>query len=74
MPSAAFFHRQAKGEAEKRKRQPTVKLSPRLIVHLRRWKGLNAHRRTYVVSYHGDKVLGVKTATYTACKLAASIR
>ena len=36
------FHRHADGEAESSKRQPTVKLSPRLLAHLRRWERLDA--------------------------------
>jgi integrase len=67
------FHRHAAGEAETKKRQPTVKLAPRLLAHLRRWKRLDAAQarpHTYVVSYRGDKVLSVKTALHTACKLA----
>jgi integrase len=67
------FHRHADGEAATIKRQPTVKLSPRLLAHLRRWKRLDAAQakpHTYVVSYRGAKVLSVKTALHTACKLA----
>ena len=64
------FHRHAEGDAESTKRQPTVRLSPRLLAHLRRWKRLDGGRRTYVVTYHGAKVVSVKTALHTACKLA----
>ena len=63
------FHRHADGEAATTKRQPTVKLSPRLLAHLRRWKRLDVGKG-YVVSYHGTKVASVKTALHTACKLA----
>jgi integrase len=51
------FHRYAEGERETDKRQPTVRLAPGLLVHLRRWKRL-------------DKWRGVKTALARACKLA----
>ena len=67
------FHRHAEGEGVTAKRQPTVKLAPGLLDHLRRWERLDAdHARpqTYVVSYHGAKVLSVKTALHSACKLA----
>jgi integrase len=67
------FHRHADGEAESSKRQPTVKLAPRLLAHLKRWERLDATQprpQTYVVSYHGAKVLSVKTALHTACRLA----
>jgi integrase len=63
------FHRHAEGDAETTKRQPTVRLAPRLLAHLRRWKRLD-HGNGYVVSYHGSKVLSVKTALHTACRLA----
>ena len=52
------FHRHAEGDVESTKRQPTVKLSPRLLAHLRRWERLDAgHARpqTYLVSYHGSE-------------------
>jgi integrase len=62
------FHRHAEGEAETTKRQPTVKLSPRLLGHLRRWKRLDAGNG-YVVNYRGHKVLSVKTALHTACRI-----
>jgi integrase len=67
------FHCHAEGEAQTTKRQPTVKLSPRLLAHLRRWKRLDAAQarpRSYVVSFRGAKVASVKTALHTACKLA----
>jgi integrase len=63
------FHRHADGETESNKRQPTVRLAPRLLAHLRRWKRLDAGQ-TYVVTYHGAKVASVKTALHTACRLA----
>jgi integrase len=64
-----MFHRHADGAATTAKRQPTVKLAPRLVAHLRRWKRLN-DRQTYVVSFNGAKVASVKTALHTACRLA----
>jgi hypothetical protein len=50
------FHRHADGEAETTKRQPTVRLSPRLLAHLRRWERLDAAQarpQTYVVTFRG---------------------
>ena len=67
------FHRHADGEAQTAKRQPTVRLSPRLLAHLRRWERLDAAQeraQTYVVTFRGAKVASVKTALNTACKLA----
>jgi integrase len=67
------FHRHGDGEAENSKRETTVRLSPRLLAHLRRWERLDASRarpQTFVVEYHGAKVASLKTALHTACKLA----
>jgi integrase len=69
----AIFHRHADGEAQTAKRQPTVRLAPRLLAHLRRWKRLDAAQGrapSYVVTFRGAKVASVKTALNTACKLA----
>jgi integrase len=63
------FHRHAEGEAETTKRQPTVRLSARLLAHLRRWKRLDGGR-AHVVTFRGQKVQSVKTALHTASKLA----
>jgi integrase len=67
------FHRHADGEAQTNKRQPTVRLSPRLLAHLRRWERLDAalaRPPTYVITFRGHKVASLKTAFHTACKLA----
>ena len=55
------------------KRLPNVRLSPRLLAHLRRWERLDAAQtkpQTYLVEFQGAKVASVKTALHTACKLA----
>ena len=59
------FHRHVDGAVETNKRQPTVKISPRLAAHLRRWKRADSERG-YVVAFAGAKVLSVKTALATA--------
>jgi integrase len=67
------FHRHADGETQTTKRQPTVRLSPRLLAHLRRWKRLDAAQgrpQTHVITFRGAKVASLKTALNTACKLA----
>jgi integrase len=67
------FHRHADGEAQTAKRQPTVRLSPRLLAHLRRWERLDAAQtkpQTHVVTFRGGKVASLKTALHTACRLA----
>jgi integrase len=63
------FHRHAEGSSETKKRQPTVRLAPRLLAHLRRWNRLDGGAG-FVVTYHGAKVESVKTALHTACRLA----
>jgi len=70
---AGVFHRHADGARESGKRQPTVKLSPRLAAHLRRWARIDADqppRSVYVITYGGAKIASVKTALARACKLA----
>lgn len=64
-----LFHRHAEGKAETSKRQPTVKLAPRLVAHLARWHRLDSGRG-HVVLFAGLPVLSVKTALGRAVKLA----
>ncbi|MGC1863084.1 MAG: site-specific integrase, partial [Methylocystis sp.] len=64
------FHRHADGASETDKRQPSVRLSPRLLAHLCRWKRLDEDRG-YVVTHDGAPIkTSVKTALARACKLA----
>ena len=65
------FHSRGNGVAETTKRQPTVKLAPRLQAHLRRWHAadLNAGRAHFVM-FDGAPVASVKTALARAVKLA----
>lgn len=50
-------------------RQPTVRLAPRLLAHLRRWKRLDGGRG-YVVTYAGLPIASAKTGLARACALA----
>ncbi|EIM25978.1 tyrosine-type recombinase/integrase [Microvirga lotononidis] len=63
------FYRLAEGKRETNKRQPPVRLPPRLIAHIRRWqaKGLIA---THIVEWDGVPVKSVKVAWARALKLA----
>jgi integrase len=64
------FHRHADGARETNKRQPPVRISPRLLAHLRRWQRLDGNRG-YVVTHDGQPIkTSVKTALGRACKLA----
>ena len=73
---AGVFHRRADGAAETAKRQPTVRLAPRLLAHLRRWRkideGLTTEAKplTWVVMFDGAPVASVKTALARAVVLA----
>lgn len=64
------FHRHPGGDAQTNKRKPTVRLSPRLLAHLRRWKRLDGGGQTYVVRFRGEKIESVKTALGSACESA----
>jgi integrase len=64
------FHRHADGASETNKRQPTVKLAPRLAAHLRRWRRLDGGFG-YVVRHDGERITtDVSTALHRASKLA----
>ncbi|HXW70223.1 MAG TPA: site-specific integrase [Methylocella sp.] len=63
------FHRRADGERETNKRQPTVKLSSKLLAHLRRWRRFDGGRG-YVVTFAGQPIGGVRTALQRAVRLA----
>ena len=60
---AGVLYRRADGEAETKKRTPTVPIPPRLLVHLRRWERQGAR---YVVEADGQRVASLKTAWRTA--------
>ena len=64
------FHRHAEGARETNKRQPTVRLAPRLLAHLRRWRRLD-EAWGYVVTHEGQPIrTSVKTALGRACGIA----
>jgi len=64
-----IFYRLQEGRAETKKRQPPAPVPPRLLAHLRRW----VDKRIVVqhfVEWQGKPVKSVKTAFYTATRLA----
>lgn len=64
------FYRHAEGKAETNKRQPAVKLSQRLLAHLRRWKEMDGGCG-YVVTFNGARIVtSPKTALSRAARLA----
>ena len=59
------LYRRGKGEAETKKRTPTVPVPPRLLAHLRRWERMGAN---WVVEIDGQRVGSLKTAWRTALR------
>jgi integrase len=63
------FYRRAIGRRQTKKRQPPVKLPPRLIAHLRRWHKLGLSRNA-VIEWNGAPVDSVRKGFATAVKAA----
>jgi integrase len=63
------FNRLAQGKEQTNKRQPPMRLSPRLLAHMRRWYRKKIIARHFV-EWNGGGVKSVKTAFGTAVKLA----
>lgn len=59
------FYRRAQGRRETKKRQTPVRLPPRLLAHLRRWKRLRISSRA-VVEWHGRPVGRINKAFRSA--------
>jgi integrase len=65
------FHRRAQGLRETKKRQPPVRLSNRLLAHLRRWQRLGKAKHA-VVEWNGKPVRSVRKG-FAAAVTAAGI-
>lgn len=65
---AGVFYRLAEGKQATNKLQPPVAVPDALMAHLRRWKPKT--NTGWVVTFHGEPVLSVKTAFARACALA----
>jgi len=63
------FYRRAIGRRQTKKRQPPVRLPPRLLAHLRRWKRLGLSRKT-VIEWNGAPVQSVRKGFEAAVKAA----
>jgi integrase len=63
------FYRRAIGQRRTKKRQPAVKLPPRLLAHMRRWAGLR-FSKTAVVEWNGKTVRSVRKAFAAAARSA----
>jgi integrase len=66
-----LFYRRAIGRRQTRKRQPPVKLAPRLLAHLRRWKRLGLSKKA-VVEWNGEAVTSVRKG-FESAVLAAKL-
>ncbi len=64
-----ILHRSGTAQRKTNKRQPPVKLSPRLLAHLKRWKAMDRDMRR-VISWNGSGVLAVKKSFKAARKRA----
>jgi integrase len=63
------FYRRAIGRRQTKKRQPPVKLPPRLLAHMRRWAGHGLARRA-VVEWNGKPVDSVRKGFAAAVEAA----
>jgi integrase len=66
---SGVFHRHRQGTRRTNKRQPPVKLPPRLLAHLRRWKRLGIARHA-VVEWNGKPVASVRKSFAAAVRAA----
>jgi integrase len=65
------FHRRPQGTGETKKRQPPVRLSDRLLAHLRRWHRLGIATHT-VIQWNGKPVRSVRKGFAAAVVAAGS--
>jgi integrase len=63
------FYRRAQGRKETKKRQPPVRLPPRLLTHLRRWQRLGLANRS-AVEYEGRPIVTINHGFRIACEAA----
>jgi integrase len=70
LPRGMFF-RHATGQRKTKKRQPPVRLTPRLLAHMRRWGRLGIARHA-VIEWNGKPVKSVRKA-FTAAVIAAGL-
>ena len=70
LPRGMFF-RHATGERKTKKRQPPVRLTPRLLAHLRRWGRLGIAQHA-VIEWNGKPVKSVRKA-FTAAVVSAGL-
>src|SRR5581483_4335301 len=64
-----LFYRGAVGAQQTNKRQPTIRIPPRLLAHMRRWRRRGISRRA-VIEWNGQPVTRINKAFRSACKLS----
>ena len=52
-----IMQRKEKGHVETKKRAPPLRMGSRLLSHLRRWHRMDGRGQTYVVHFHGKRIL-----------------
>jgi integrase len=65
------LYRQARGRRETKKRQPTIRIPPRLLAHIRRWKRLGIAQNA-VVEWNGKVVKRINKA-FRSVRAAAGL-
>jgi integrase len=68
---AGLFYRRANGVEETKKRQPTCKIAPRLLAHMRRWRRLGASTHA-VIEWNGKAISSARKG-FRSAVLAAGI-
>lgn len=68
LPKGILF-RSGSGQRKTNKRQPPVKLPPRLLAHLKRWKVMDGNIR-HVINWNGSSVQSIKKSFRSARKNA----
>jgi integrase len=64
-----IFYRRPAGAIETKKRQPTVRIPPRLLCHMRRWQRLGLARQS-VIEWNSRSVKRINKGFRSACKIA----
>lgn len=63
------FYRRAEGRAETKKRQPSIRIPPRLLWHMRRWARIGISKR-FVIEWRDQPVKRINKAFRSARRLA----
>lgn len=64
------MYREGTKEIRNKKRQPPIKLPPKLLAHLKRWSEIDKNPYGYVINFGGLPVKSIKTAWNTSKRIA----